>query len=462
MKKFVVLISFLVVACALGPDYKRPEFFSDENVIKALNITPVQAKVFTPLDFNDATLNELIDMAIKNNPSYRSAMISVRQARANVKIAQAQLAPTFDASGKYNYLKADNQTRLVLDEDYYQTGLDASWELDIFGGTRRRIEAQTAEMKQRIFNVQNVYVSLVSEVANSYINLKTTQALIVETKNNIELQRKQNQLVQDKFDSGLSNNLDLSQSLYLLNTTEASLSELMYQEEVYKNSLALLVGKLPNSLDDMLGAYNQNVINQPIGYDINQIYQLPASVVRNRPDVKAEEQMLVAQNALIGAYIADMFPSVSLSAVFGFEALNPSGLFNRSNFVYSYAPQIGMPIFHFGALKNRVEAQKLATEIAVNNYEQSILNGAGEIKNAMIGINTQTDRNQKLKASYEHANQATILTQDKYKNGLIEYSEVLKSEQDRISAQSDMIKSNGMLYQNLITFYKSVGGKFDE
>ncbi|MFI3242188.1 MAG: efflux transporter outer membrane subunit [Alphaproteobacteria bacterium] len=459
MKKVSLLSLLMLSSCMVGPDYKESEKVSDVDVSEALDITASNVKVNRNLlDFNDNTLDILIDMAIKNNPTYDSALIAARQARANIRIAESKLMPTLSLEAQYDYLKANDETSTLATDDYYELGLDASWELDIWGGNRRGIEATEAKLKAQLYDVRNAYITLTAEVATSYIDYRTTQELIKVTKENIKVQKELTKLVQDKYDTGLVDNLELSQALYLLNSTEASLSALEYDKEMYKNSLALLTGQLPNALDEILDKNKNNVINQRMDYDIKNIYNLPADVVRNRPDVKQQEELLKAENALVGVKLANMYPNVSISAVFGFEFINLGNAFDSSSQVYGYNPVISLPIFNYGALRSEVEKQKDATLIQANTYHNSVLSAASEIKNAMVAINTENTKNAKLRSSYNHAKIATDLNKDKYKSGLVEYSAVLESEQDKISAQNDMVSSNGALYKNIVVFYKSIGG----
>ena len=254
--------------------------------------------------------------------------------------------------------------------------------------------------------------------------------------------------------------INLDQARYQLETTKASIPQLEYQQVSFQNALALLVGELPGSLNKILAQNKKNLIQQPFQYKVDKLYELPADIIRQRPDVRVQEEQLIAQNALIGAAIAELFPSINLSGMLGFEALKFPKLFNHNSYSYSYVPQLTTPILHFGALYNNVQLQKSLKEEQLIAYEQSILTAAQEIKNALVSIDKEIKRNIYLTHAYQKMNQAAQLTRDKYQSGLIEYSMVLDAEERRISAQIDMINSNGALYQNITTFYKAIGGEF--
>ena len=439
---------FCLSACMLGPDYQQPVFFTQNQVEQSLELKPVQnmQKVpFHPLELNDPTLNVLLKKGIQNAPTLRSALIKLRQSRESLRIQETSLLPTLDAAAKYNYVNESKNMGYMVEEDYYMAGLDMNWEIDIFGGTRRRIESAQANESASIENLKNVYVSLIAEITSNYIQLRTTEELLKEAKKNVQIQKDIYQLTKDKYETGLTNEINLDQARYQLETTKASIPQLEYQQVSFQNALALLVGELPGSLNKILAQNKKNLIQQPFQYKVDKLYELPADIIRQRPDVRVQEEQLIAQNALIGAAIAELFPSVNLSGMLGFEALKFPKLFNHNSYSYSYVPQLTTPILHFGALYNNVQLQKSLKKEQLIAYEQSILTAAQEIKNALVSIDKEIKRNIYLTHAYQKMNQAAQLTRDKYQSGLIEYSMVLDAEERRISAQTDMINSNGAL-----------------
>lgn len=455
-----LISSFVLKGCMLGPDYEQPTFFTERQTEQALGAplsNDLSAPAFDLSDLNDPILDKLCAMANENNPSLRSALFKIRQARALLHIQQASLFPTLDAAAKYNYVKESKNMGLVYDEDYYQLGFDAGWEIDLFGGTRRKIEAQQANLAATLYSVKNIRISLFSEIAANYFNLRTTEMLLKKTRENVALQQKNKELIQEKFATGLVNELDVKQATYILENTRADIPQLEQQRAIYQNALALLVGELPETLNPLLSS-NQNGMAK-YHADFNKDYlKLPASVLRNRPDVKAAEQQLIAQNALIGSAIADLFPKVSFSTLFGFESLHFKDLIKSNSYGYNYLPEITTPIFHFGALWENITAQKALKQVQVESYKQTMLSAAHEIRNALIAIQQEQMRNKQLYKSYREASDVAELTMDQYINGLISYADVIDTEERRLSAQTNWIQSNGTLYQNLISFYKSTGG----
>ena len=457
---FVLIMGGCLSACKMGPDYEQPQFFTHTELQKALNTSTQESNHFTPKELNDSTLDTLINKTLKNNPTLKQALWRLRGTRASLSIAQAGLFPTFDVAAQYSDIKNSKNMGQLLTEDYYQAGLDATWELDLFGSQQRRIEAENANLKSTLYTVQNTALSLTAETARIYIQTRTLQELVHQTKENIRLQKELTALVKDKKLSGLASTLSLEQALYLLKNTSATLTELEYQLSESKNSLALIVGELPGNLNDLLKKDKNSLITRPFNFDLKEITKISAEVLRYRPDVRAAEENLIAQNALLGAAIADMFPKISLSALLGLESLTWGKLWKKDSLTHTITPSITAPIFHFGALKENVNLQKALKEEYILAYQQALLQAANEIKNAIISLYQENQHYLLLKETYNHANTVAKLMQDKYKNGLIDYTDVLEAEQNRLQAQIQMIKSAGALYTNLIRFYKAIGGEF--
>ncbi|MBE6446808.1 MAG: efflux RND transporter permease subunit [Alphaproteobacteria bacterium] len=461
MKKMAVvfLLTGALTACMVGPDYERPQFFSDSQLEQALDAPSSQAVSFSPKDFKDKTLDALIEKAHQNSPTLKTALWRLHQSRASLNVIRSDLLPTLDALGQYNFIKDSKNMGLILQDSYYQAGLDVSWELDLFGGKRRRLQAERANLKSALYAVQNTMLSLTAEVTRLYIQSRTIEELIKQTKENIRLQTQMTELVRDKQKTGLASELSLQQALYLLKNTSATLSDLEYQQIETNNALALALGELPGSVEKIMAQEKKSLITKDFDFDLNKITAISAQVLQNRPDVKMAEENLIAQNELVGVALADMFPKISLSALFGFESLNWNKLFNNDSFMRTISPNISAPIFHFGALKENVKIQKAVKEEQILAYQQTLLQSAGEIKNAMVALFKERKRYQDLRETFQHADNVAQLMQSKYKNGLIDYTDVLQAEQNRLQSQMQMIKSSGALYTDLIRFYKAIGGR---
>lgn len=462
--KILSLFTFMLLAsCTVGPDYKRPNFVSDDEVAQSLELKNQAVRVI-PEDwykqFNDQTLNYLIKNSLEGSPTVQAAVQKLRQARTTLNINAGKNLPDLNLDTSYNYAKPSKNVGMAIKSNYYQTGLDASWELDIWGGGRRLTEASRALFEAAAANLDNVRITLVSEVANNYISLRTAQEQLRIAKKNLTLQENIAELVADKHKFGLADDIALNQAQYAVENTKSLIPTLEYQVEAYKNALAVLTGVLPGQLAITLEPSHDNMVQRRFEYDIDNLFDIPSKVVRARPDVRIAERNLVAKNAAIGQAVADLYPNVSISALFGYQSIRGTRLFTPNSEAFSYAPQITLPIFHWGQLVNNVELQKEIKEEYVQTYKQTLLNAVSEIKDAIVAVDKEYRKNASQNNSVEHMQNVMDYTLEKYKQGLIDFSDQLTAEQSLLASQLALIESNGTIYKNIIAYYKSIGGGY--
>lgn len=452
----------LASSCAVGPDYKQPEFFSDQDIATSLKLTKSATEIKKDWykEFNDQTLNKLVEKGLSESPTVSIAIENLRQARQSLRITAVQNLPTIDADGSYHYVKDSINYGVPISTDYYQLGLDASWEIDIWGGGRRQTESARALAEAAAANLDNVRLSLTAEIATNYISLRQAQEQLNIAKKNLKLQQSIYDLTKEKYDVGLTDDISLKQAEYLLETTKEQIPQLETEVEAYKNALAVLTGELPGSLNNDLKNKEENLISRRFEYDLERLYALPISVIRNRPDVREAENQLIAQNAKIGQAIAELFPSINLSGLVGFQSQKISNLISSDSDTYSYSQAINMPLFHWGAFVNNVKLQESMTKEQENMYKSSILNAAQEIRNSVVSLQKEYERNQRAVLSEKAQQEVSKLTLDKYKQGLIEFSEVLSTQQNLLDSQNSLISSNANIYTDIIAFHKAIGGGY--
>lgn len=459
-KKALLLISCTLFGCTLGPDYKRPAAVSDKQIDAALSVTPnndagIDADWHKA--FGDEQLNELIQMALADSPTVKSAVEKLRQARLNLEIQGVQYYPTVDLAGEYTKLKPSKNTSSAFKESYYQAGLDVAWELDIWGAGRRATENARALAEAAAAGLDNVRITLKAEVINNYISLRLAQEQLRLLNRTLSLQRKIVMLAADKADSGLISQSDLRHIQYSEETIKSQIPDLKTALGAYKNNLTLLTGKLPEQLNTLLEESSENIIRDSFRYDLSALYLIPAQTVRNRPDVRQAEQNLIAQNALIGKATAELFPNVSFSGLFGFQADHLPKLPNHKSRTFTLTPGITLPLIHWGALLNQVKMEKSATRQAALAYQNAVLNAVAEIKNAMISVSEQVAKNQTTRNALEKMRDISALTLAQYDSGLISLSETLSIFQNLLTAQTNLAQGNGAVYQAVVSFYKALG-----
>ena len=459
MHKFLLSFCCLILCfgCSVGPDYKHPEFYSNQQIAENLNLHPNAKKWLKEdwyKDFGDETLNKLIEQGIKNSPTITEAIEKMKQARYQLSITQASLFPFLDASGQYAKTQENVYKNISSRSDYYLTGLDASWELDIWGGQRRLVENAQALLRAAAYNYDNVKLSLTAEIAAKYISwhLAKKQQQIVEK--NLALQREIYETVKKQYLSGLTDTLAYEQSLSVLHTSEMQLPLLKTQEKQAKNALAVLVGILPSEIAEI----SNNILSKQIAVDKELIHSLPVDIINNRPDVQIAEQQLIAQNALIGEALSNLFPQISLSYLFGYQNQNLGLLINKDHNMYSLNSGITLPLFHWGALTNQIDLRKSQTEQALSLYKATLLTAVADISNTQTSLLQELKRNNSTKKNVRSATEILTLSRRKYKNGLTDFSDVLTAEQNKLSAEQTHLQSNADIYLYQIAFYKSVGG----
>ena len=459
MKKIFLIgsISLLCIACSVGPNYHRPPIYKNNKIADSLYLKSNSKRKINPLwyqSFGDDNLNKLIEQGLEHSPNIKVAIEKMQQARYKLYIDRSGFLPSFDAKGQYNKSNQTLAGALPINSDYYQVGLDASWELDIWGGRRRLDESARAMLKATAADFDNVKISLISEIANQYINWILAEKQLSLMENNLKLQTDIFETVEAKYKAGLADSLDYEQAKSLLDSTKMKIPQLRLEEKSYQNALSILVGKLPVDIIKN----KSDILYKKFSFELASLYDLPVDIVRNRPDVQATEQQLIAENALIGQAIANLFPSVSLSAFLGYQNNTLSPIFGPDFNMYTNGAVIHLPILHWGELINQVKLQESATKQAFALYQASLLNAVADISNAINSVKEETKRNISAKAMMDSTKEISTLSLQKYQNGLIEFSDVLTAEQNKISAEQEYLQSNAKIYQNIVSFYKSVGG----
>lgn len=453
----------LLAGCTVGPDYDRPEVYEDLQIAQSLKLTGKNLSISPQWyeQFGDKKLNTLIACALDNSPTIAGGIEKLRQARTVAAINRAEYLPSLNASGKYDFSKVSKNIGAAADTNFFQLGLDASWELDIWGAGRRLNEQSEAEFEEAFYSLHNLKTLLTAEVANNYFLLKTAQEQLRIAKNNLGLQRDIYNTVKEKYDAGIADAAAYNQARYVVETTKALIPTLEYQIEAYKNALAVLTGVLPDKLPANILDPRNNPVNRAYRYDTGQLYDLPASIIRSRPDVKAAERALAAQNAAIGQAVAELYPDFSISALFGFQSGAGSKMFNSDSQAYGYVPSVTLPLFNWNKLQNNVQLQKEILAESYQNYRQVLLQAVEELGNAITAVQKEYTRNRSQRNAVYNMQQVLSSMRDKYENGLIEFSDLLKTEQDLLQAQTTLAASNGAIYQNIIAFYKATGGGYN-
>ncbi len=403
---------------------------------------------------NDPDLEHLIDSAVKDNLDLKHAAARVREARALKGMSQAGLFPVIDAKGSVSRNRiSENTGKPGGESDLYYAGFDAAWELDIFGGTRRAIEAASADLEASKEYLRYVLVSLIAEVALNYTEVRTYQARLAVTKANIKAQKKTYALNISRYRAGIINELPVRQSLYVLEHTRSLIPSLETGLEKAKNRLAVLLGKNPGDLEPVLS--KQKPIPVP---PLTVAVGIPAETLRHRPDVRRAEWELAAATARTGVATAELYPKFRLFGTIGLESVSSGDFMDWASSVWGIGPRISWNIFHGGAIRRNIEVHTARQEQAMIRYESTILHALEETENALIAYGKEQRRMASLKAAVKAAGKAYNLALDQYRAGLVDFSNVLDAQKAMQSFQDELAWSKGTVTSDFVRLYKALGG----
>ena len=473
----------LVAGCmslpSVGPDYAEPSFDIPEQLLPDAGYPTTNLTAgceYRPADsnadnrvviskdrlarwwegFDDPVLEDLVESAVSNNISFIMAQRRFEQASWELLGSYAAFVPKFDAGGGWRRQWSREKTRSGRNVyNVRDVALDGNWEIDIFGGNRRLAEAAFANAEAAGWTVADAWVALTTQIGIQYINLRTTQARLDVARTNLVLQSETYDILKSRLDSGIGDELAVNQCAYIVEQTRARIPQLLAQEEVLKNAIAVLAGEVPGAMHEMLAPLdvNRDWLLQP-----QKIAEMKLDMMRARPDVKAAERALAAQTARIGAAKAQWFPKLYITGSVGFENKKKSHLFARDSFLASLGPAISWPIFQGGAIYANVKAtESKMLELALA-YELAIENAYGEVRNAYSAYTQEYHRYQALKSAVKAASDAVAISNDLYKNGLKDFNNVLDAQRSRLQLEEEFVVSRGQITLNLIELYRALGG----
>ncbi len=450
--------ALLLAGCTVGPDYVAPEVATPETWHSPLldglaggEMAPnVLASWWTTLD--DPELSSLIERAVAQNLDLKTAEARVREARARRRTARGAALPFFNASGSATSSRTDRKAGLDTSGEVYSSSFDAGWELDIFGGTRRSVEAAAADLAASEENLHDVLVSLLAETALNYVNVRTFQARLAAAQASLSAQEETYQLVSWRVQAGLDDDLALHQARYNLDNTRSQIPTLQTGLQEAMNSIAVLLGLSPGDLHGELEKPRPIPVPPPV-----IAVGVPADVVRQRPDVRRAERELAAQTARVGVAVANLYPKLSLNGSIGLETLSLEHPSSSWTWLFSGGPRASWAVFD-PTVRPSIEVQSALQEQALIQYEAAVLNSVQEVENALIEYAHEQQRRDYLHGATMAAQAAAELARFKYQGGLTDFTTVLDAERSLLSFQDQLRQSDGTLAADVIRLYKALGG----
>jgi NodT family efflux transporter outer membrane factor (OMF) lipoprotein len=466
-----------LAGCTVGPNYQRPE-----TSVPPVFAGPSPAASIGDFElsswwhgFGDAELDKLVNRALAQNLDVETAAARIREARAREIVAGAAGLPQVDTQASASRQRISENAMPVppgaasggggntgsfalpgSEFNTFRVGFDASWEIDLFGKTRRSVEAAGARTRAAIWNSRDAQVMVAAEVADTYLTLRTLQQRIATAEAEVARQQRTLRLIGARVRGGLVTGQDLAQQQSQLATAQSAVSPLRAQANAQVHALGVLTGESPEALIVELSAAGALPIapTVPAG--------LPSDLLRRRPDIRAAEQNLHAATADIGVATADLYPSFSLSAAPALVSTALAKLLEWSSRSYSASASVNWPIFNGGRTRGSIAVANAQQQQALIAYRKTILSALQNVEDALSNVDSDRHQIASLDAAHATAARAEDIARARYRGGLVSYSEVLQAQASRISLENQLFQSRGALARDTVALFKALGGGWPE
>ncbi len=490
MHTYVVFVSFLLAllsGCMVSPRVRLSSLPlpNDWSAAQAPDTTrdsvPPQARPVAELThwwkaLPDPLLHALIDRAVAANLDVREAEARVREARAARTTTAAAAWPLIDVSGSYlrsrrseSVISAPSSTSggdpagargsvfgFSGEQEFFQTGFDASWELDIFGRVHWAVKAAEADIAAAEENRRDVLVTLLAEVARNYVELRGFQQRLAIAHENIQAQQESLELTRVRFQAGLTSALDVAEAEALLATTRAQVPTLESGARQSMHRLGVLLGRAPGALLEEL-APRAPIPAATLGGTIG----FPADLLRRRPDIRRAERELAAATARLGAATADLYPRFSLVGIIGFQSLDLADLAEWPSRFWTTGPTSRWPVFDAGRVRAHIQVQDARQEQALARYERTLLRALEDVENALVAYAREQERRRLLSETVRADQEAVNLATERYTGGLTDFLNVILAQRALYTNQDALAQSETAVVLDLIALYKALGGGWE-
>lgn len=468
----ILLTLAALSGCKVGPEYQSPTRTAPDSYssLPPADATLGARPVASAADaatlaswwklFRDPALDALIDRAVTENLDIRLAQARVREARALRGVADSTLYPTVDASGSVTRSQRSGTVPNAFGSDeattLWDVGLDASWEIDVFGGRRRGIEAARGDLEAAVEGRRAVLVTVAAEVARNYSELRGFQRRIAVAEQTIRAAQETLELTQSRSQAGLSADIETEQSRAQLATRQSLLPVLRAAARSAAFRLGVLLGQPPSALLaelDQSGAIPRPPAEIPVG--------LPSELLTRRPDVRQAERQLAAATARIGVEESELYPKFTLTGSFGFQSGELASLPDASSRAWSLGPSVRWRLFDRRAIHQRVAAADARAEQALIAYDQVMLSALEEVENALTGLVEEQSRWKSLEEATVASRRAVDLANERYKSGIGDFLTVLVNQRELYDREDQLVQSEAAVTRNVIALYKALGGGWE-
>ncbi|SMF98254.1 efflux transporter outer membrane subunit [Burkholderia singularis] len=472
------LAACALAGCTVGPDYRGAPSAPDgvqhaRTFVRApaagvASVTPEPSRWWLAL--GDTYLNDLIDAALAHNPDLHAAQARLREARAQLTRQRAAALPKASADAAALRMRAPDASVIGLPAgaaqnaampaamagtgplQLYTAGFDATWEIDLFGGTRRATEAASAQADAVEADLADTQVSLAAEVAQAYIDLRDEQQRLALSQRTADIQQKMLDLTLQRRARGVAADADVERLTTQVENTRATLIPLDAQVSESLDRLAVLTGRAPGALDAALSK-PAPLPGLPASVPIGE----PAALLARRPDIRAAERRLASSNAQIGERIADYFPKLTLMGNLGFSASAPGHLFRQQNFSWMGVPYLQWNVLDFGRTQGAVRAAEASRDEADARYQKTVLAALQDANAALSRYGHQREHVVTLRKVETSASHSAALMRQRYAAGVSTLIDLLDTQREEFSAQQNVIAGHAELLKDYVSLQKSLG-----
>ena len=490
MKRAAPLLALMLGGCMVGPNYRAPDQPAPAKYGETMpGAAPAPAG---SLDgwwhvYHDPELDRLVDMALADGLDVKTAAARIAEARAQERVARSGLFPQVNADGQVQSQRfsknaglsslasafggggqtggqggsngGQSASGIALPGGFvttYSLGFDASWELDIFGGTRRQMQSAAARTEAAVWNARDAQVSLVAEVVDDYFQIRQAQARELVARAEVARQTRNLQIMGETAHVGLVPEGDTIRQRAQLAQAQASVGPIVAEGKSQMHALAILLARTPDSMILELSQPGVALPTPPI-----VPAGLPSELLRRRPDVRAAERNLAASTADIGVAVADLYPKFSLTGLADLISTKLSNLFSSDSLQVNGSAKASFPILDFGRRKGVVAQRKAQADEAYYQYQQTVLGALKDVEDALIRIRTEQQRNAQLRGGLADAERGLAAVDARYRTGLNDFTTVLNAQQSVLQDRDQLEQSDAQLRRDLVSLYKALGGGWE-
>lgn len=456
-------LALILAACTVGPNYHAPEeklpvhwLSTERKIDDAAMLQQAWWK-----QFNDPVLDILIAKAAADNFDLKIAEARIAQARANVGVAQSSLLPKVDASAtvnrQANRIAFPGPIDLSKPFNTFQAGFDASWELDLFGGVRRDVEAQQANFSASEATRDDMRISLLAEVARNYVAIRTAQANMALAQIIVEANQKTLDIAKERFAAGDIAGVDVTRAQAQLEKSQADIPH--YRDQIAQSEFALdvLLGEQPGAAHELVKEEGAIPLTPN-----NVALITPASAIANRPDIRVAERGLAAATAEQGVAAAKFFPDISLSGFIGLLNVDAGDLLKSGSRSWNGAGSVVLPILNYGALSANLDVANAKQQEALANYQKTIIAALSDVERSVSAYEQGLARAHEINKAVESSDHAVKVAEERYKEGLTSMLELLDAKRSLYEVRYQQISEQSKTADHLIALYKSFGGAYAE